>query len=130
RAGAVPVYRERSGAALSGQAQSLARFTVVVLSAEPDIRRRVILTFLMSLASTFAFWGISAWMPPYTAGVAAKAGLPPQQWASYVAMASNAAAIIGYAGFGFLADVFGRKPVTLAYFALAFLSVPVFFIWM
>src|SRR5262249_32544003 len=41
----------------------------------------------------------------------------------------NGAAIIGYAGFGFLADVFGRKPVTMAYFALAFLSVPVFFIW-
>jgi hypothetical protein len=44
-------------------------------------------------------------------------------------MASNGAAIIGYAGFGFLADLFGRKPVTIAYFAVAFLSVPVFFIW-
>src|SRR5262245_44913492 len=84
------------------------------LFAEPEIRARVILTFLMSLASTFAFWGISAWMPPYTASVAAKAGLPAQQWVSYVAMASNGAAIIGYAGFGFLADVFGRKPVTIA----------------
>ena len=94
-----------------------------------EIRTRLILTFLMSLASTFAFWGISAWMPPYMASVAAKAGLPAQQWASYVAMAANGAAIIGYAGFGFLADVFGRKPVTMAYVALAFLSVPVFFIW-
>jgi MFS family permease len=121
--------RKRSGATLSGQEESLARFTVLDLFAEPEIRKRVILTFLMSLASTFAFWGISAWMPPYTASVAAKAGLPAQQWASYVAMASNGAAIIGYAGFGFLADVFGRKPVTMAYFALAFLSVPVFFIW-
>ena len=121
--------RKRSGVALSGQEESLARFTVVDLFAERDIRTRVILTFLMSLASTFAFWGISAWMPPYTASVAAKAGLPAQQWVSYVAMASNGAAIIGYAGFGFLADIFGRKPVTIAYFALAFLSVPVFFIW-
>src|SRR5262244_2645926 len=121
--------RKRSGAALSGQEESLARFTMLDLFAEPEIRARVILTFLMSLASTFAFWGISAWMPPYTASVAAKAGLPAQQWVSYVAMASNGAAIIGYAGFGFLADVFGRKPVTMAYFALAFLSVPVFFIW-
>jgi len=78
--------RKRSGATLSGQEESLARFTVADLFAEPEIRRRVILTFLMSLASTFAFWGISAWMPPYTASVAAKAGLPAQQWASYVAM--------------------------------------------
>src|SRR5262247_1869150 len=126
---AAATERKRSGVALSGQEESLARFTVIDLFAEPEIRTRVILTFLMSLASTFAFWGISAWMPPYTASVAAKAGLPAQQWVSYVAMASNGAAIIGYAGFGFLADVFGRKPVTMAYFALAFLSVPVFFIW-
>jgi MFS family permease len=126
---AAATERKRSGAALSGQEESLARFTMLDLFAERDIRTRVILTFLMSLASTFAFWGISAWMPPYTASVAAKAGLPAQQWVSYVAMASNGAAIIGYAGFGFLADVFGRRPVTMAYFALAFLSVPVFFIW-
>jgi len=126
---AAATERKRSGAALSGQEESLARFTMLDLFAEPEIRARVILTFLMSLASTFAFWGISAWMPPYTASVAAKAGLPAQQWVSYVAMASNGAAIIGYAGFGFLADVFGRKPITIAYFALAFLSVPVFFIW-
>src|ERR1700746_883862 len=95
---AAATERKRSGAALSGQEEALARFTVLDLFAEPEVRRRVILTFLMSLASTFAFWGISAWMPPYTASVAAKAGLPAQQWASYVAMASNGAAIIGYAG--------------------------------
>src|SRR5438105_7422933 len=121
--------RKRSGAALSGQEEALARFTVVDLFAEPEIRTRVILTFLMSLASTFAFWGISAWMPPYMASVAGKAGLPAQQWASYVAMAANGAAIFGYAGFGFLADVYGRKSVTMAYVSLAFLSVPVFCIW-
>ena len=121
--------RKRSGAPLSGQEQALARFTVADLFADREIRRRVILAFLMSLASTFAFWGISAWMPPYMAATAAKAGLPAQQWASYAAMAANGAAIFGYAGFGFLADAYGRKPVTIAYVALAFLSVPIFFIW-
>src|ERR1700730_6547915 len=126
---AAATERKRSGVALSGQEQALARFTLADLFAEPEIRTRVILTFLMSLATTFAFWGISAWMPPYMASLAAKAGLPAQQWASYVAMAANGAAIFGYAGFGFLADVYGRKPVTMAYVALAFLSVPVFFLW-
>src|SRR5712671_4389758 len=71
---AAATERKRSGVALSGQEESLARFTMLDLFAEPEIRRRVVLTFVMSLASTFAFWGISAWMPPYTAGVAAKAG--------------------------------------------------------
>jgi MFS family permease len=127
----VPPRTSASAAAfaLSGQEQALARFTLADLFAEPEIRTRVILTFLMSLATTFAFWGISAWMPPYMASLAGKAGLPAQQWASYVAMAANGAAIFGYAGFGFLADVYGRKPVTMAYVALAFLSVPVFFLW-
>jgi MFS family permease len=63
------------------------------------------------------------------AAAAAKAGLPPQQWASYAAIANNGGAILGYAAFGFLADVYGRKPVTIAYIALAFLSVPAVFLW-
>ncbi len=121
--------REKSGATLTEKEQALARFTVADLFAEPQIRRRVMLAFLISLGSTFAFWGISAWTPPYVAGLAAKAGLPAQQWASYAAMANNGAAIVGYAAFGFLADAYGRKPVTIAYVALAFLSVPMVFLW-
>src|SRR5215472_18702286 len=77
---AAATERKRSGGTLSGQEESLARFTMLDLFAEREIRARVILTFLMSLASTFSFWGISAWMPPFTASVAAKAGLPAQQW--------------------------------------------------
>src|SRR4051812_30107331 len=40
--------RVRSGAVLSADEQALARFTVADLFAEPEIRRRVILAFLMS----------------------------------------------------------------------------------
>jgi MFS family permease len=121
--------RVRSGAAVSDEDKALARFTVADLFAEPEIRRRVILAFLMSLATTFAFWGISAWTPPYVAAAAAKAGLPAQLWASYAAMANNGGAIFGYAAFGFIADAYGRKGTTIAYVALAFLSVPLVFLW-
>jgi MFS family permease len=121
--------REKSGATLNEKEQALARFTIADLFAEPVIRRRVILAFLMSLATTFAFWGIGAWMPPYVAGLAAKAGLPAQQWASYAAMANTGGSIIGYAAFGFIADAIGRKSTTIAYVVLAFLSVPVVFLW-
>lgn len=126
---AAAMARGKSGATLSAQEQALARFTVADLFADPVIRRRVILAFLMSLATTFAFWGISAWLPPYIATAATKAGLNAQQWASYAAMANNGGAIIGYAAFGFFADAFGRKPTTIAYVALALLSVPVVFLW-
>ena len=40
---------------------------------------------------------------------------------SYAGMIYNFGAIIGYASLGFLADRFGRKPVTLVFFALALL---------
>src|ERR1700742_644646 len=121
--------REKTGAALSEKEQALARFTVADLFAEPQVRHRVLLAFLMSLATTFAFWGIGAWMPPYVAGLAGKAGLPAQQWASYAAMANTGGSIIGYAAFGFIADAIGRKPTTIAYVILAFISVPVVFLW-
>ncbi len=121
--------RARHGAALGAEERALVRFTLADLFAEPEIRRHAILTFLMSLATTFAFWGISTWIPPYVASVASAAGLAGQQWASYAGMAYNGASIVGYAGFGFLADAFGRKPVTLFYVAAAFVMVPVSFLW-
>jgi MFS family permease len=83
----------------------------------------------MSLTTTLAWWGISSWVPPYIASVAAKANLPGSQWASYAGMAYNIGGILGYAGLGFLADRFGRKPVVMFYFAGSLLMTPVLFLW-
>jgi MFS family permease len=121
--------RKESGAALTPDEQALTRFTIADLFAEPETRRRTILAFLMSLATTLAWWGISSWVPPYIASVAAKANLPPQQWASYAGMAYNFGAILGYISLGFLADRFGRKPIVMLYFAAALLMTPVLFLW-
>ena len=123
--------REKSqgGIALQAEERALVRFTVVDLFVEPESRRRTILVFLCSLTTTLAWWGISTWVPPYVGSVAAKAGLPAQQWASYAALSYNFAAIIGYASFGFIADWLGRKPVTMLFFAMAFVLTPVLFLW-
>jgi MFS family permease len=121
--------RKDTGATLTANEQALTRFTVADLFAEPEIRKRTIIAFLMSLTTTLAWWGISSWVPPYIASVAAKNGLPGPQWASYAGMAYNFGAILGYASLGFLSDYFGRKPVTMAYFAIAFLMTPVLFLW-
>jgi MFS family permease len=123
------IERKRSGASLGAKDEALARFTVADLFAEPEMRRRVILAFLMSLATTFAFWGISAWIPPYIGAVAATAGLSNQAWQSYAGMALNGSAIVGYVGFGFLADAYGRKPVTILYVVASLASVAVLFVW-
>src|SRR5258708_20444276 len=44
-------------------------------------------------------------------------------------MAYKLGAIAGYASFGFLAARSGRKPVTMAFFAMALLLTPVLFLW-
>jgi MFS family permease len=121
--------RKASGATLSADDQALTRFTVADLFAEPETRRRTLLVFLMSLTTTLAWWGISSWVPPYIASVAMKANLPGPQWASYAGMAYNFGAILGYISLGFLADRFGRKPITMLYFAAALLMTPVLFLW-
>jgi MFS family permease len=119
----------RSGATLGAEEQALARMTVVDLFADREVRRRIILAGLVSLSTTLAFWGVGAWIPPYVAGAAATAGLDGQEWASYAAMLNTGASVIGLAGFGFLADAFGRKPATILFVVAAFLSVPLMFVW-
>jgi MFS family permease len=120
---------KRSGAELSAEDRALARFTVADLFATPTVRRHICVAFLVSLATTLAWWSISTWVPPYISGVAGKAGLSAQQWTTYAGLVFNFGALIGQVGFGFLADGFGRKPITLIYFAMALAMTPVLFLW-
>jgi MFS family permease len=121
--------RQRSGCGVTPEDQTLTRFTFVDLFAAPAIRKRTTIAFLMATASAVGFWGISTWVPPYIGSVAANSGLSSPQWASFTGMAYNAGTIAGYIALGFLADAFGRKPVTLSYFAFALLFTPVLFLW-
>lgn len=105
------------------------RFTLFDLFSDRTLRKRTILVFLMSLASTLGFWGISTWVPPFIGGVAAASGLDGARWSSYAGMAYTFGAVFGYVGLGFLADTYGRKPVTIAFFVFALLLTPVMFFW-
>src|SRR6202158_2480891 len=67
--------RKKSGAKLSAEDHALTRFTFADLFADPDISTRTVTVFVMSLTTTVAWWGVSAWVPPFVARVAAKAGL-------------------------------------------------------
>ncbi|MGA3126230.1 MAG: MFS transporter [Candidatus Korobacteraceae bacterium] len=120
---------KKRGEVLDVAANKLTRFTLFDLFSEPRMRRYTIAAFLMSCTTTLGWWGISTWVPPYIASLAAKQGLPAAQWASYAGMAYNLGAILGYIGFGFAADAWGRKPVTMTWFALAFFLTPVLFLW-
>lgn len=121
--------KKKSGAELHPHEHALTRFTVADLFSEPEMRKRTIVLFLMSLTTTLAWWGISTWVPPFVAGLAAKQHLPPQTWASYAGMTYNIGAILGYIGLGFFADRWGRKPVIMVFFAASLILTPVLYLW-
>lgn len=121
--------RKKGGGKLDAADHALTRFTLFELFADPVVLRRLVFTFLMSLSTTLAWWAIASFVPPYVASVAAKAGLPGPVWAGYTGMAYNAAAIVGYVGLGFLADIYGRKRVVLVFYALSLVMTPVLFLW-
>jgi MFS family permease len=121
--------RRDGGAALAADERALTRFTLLDLFGSHELRRRVVLLFAMSLATTLAWWGIATWVPPFVASVAAAAGKPAHEWASYAGMTYNFGALLGYVCLGFAADRLGRRPVTFCYFALALLMTPVLFLW-
>jgi MFS family permease len=119
--------RQKNGSALSDTDAQLVRFTLFDLFADKSSRRNTIIVFLMSLTTTVGFWSISTWVPPFVGSLAGGQGLTTAQWASYAGMAYTIGSITGYIGFGFLADRFGRKPVTFLFFACALLLTPVLF---
>jgi MFS family permease len=121
--------RKRAGTELDDRDQALSRFTLVDLFAVPELRRRTLIAVLMSLSTTLGWYGVSSWVTPYIASVALHAGLSASRWASYAGMAYNAGAIAGYIGLGFLADAYGRKRTTFLFFAMAFITTPVLFLW-
>lgn len=119
--------RHRRGEVLSPQDEALTRFTFKSLFVDSKVRGRIFIVFLMGLSTTLGWYGASSWIPPYIGSIAAEAKLPAQEWASYAGMAHNAGGIAGYALFGFLADGFGRKPITFLFFLGALIMIPVMF---
>jgi MFS family permease len=121
--------KKKSGAALAAEDHALTRFTVADLFADPEIRKRAIIVFLMSLTTTVAWWGISTWVAPFIAAAAGKIGQPAQTWAAYAGMSYNIGAIVGYIGLGFLADNFGRKPIVMIFFAGSLVLTFALYMW-
>ncbi len=122
------ILHKRRGAELPAHERALARFTLVDLFHDPEGRRRALLAFLMSFATTLGFWGISTWVPPYIASLAGASGPAAAQWAAIGGLVFNAGSIGGYVVFGFLADEWGRRRIAMLYFLGAFAMVPVLFV--
>jgi MFS family permease len=118
---------QKSGSSLNDDQSKLAKFTLVDLFTDKSLRKQTIIIFLMSLTTTVGFWGISTWVPQFIASIAGAEGKIAPQWASYAGMAYTAGSVTGYITFGFLADKFGRKPVTITFFVFSLIMTPIFF---
>lgn len=122
-------HLRRQGAALEGENAALVRFTLIDMFAEPAVRLRLIVTFVMSLSVTIGYWGVSTFVPAYVGSVAAAAALPAQRYAALVGLIQNLGALAGFVSFGFLADAFGRKPTTMLYYLMCLVLTPVVYLW-
>lgn len=120
---------ERWGASLQGENAALVRFTLIDMFAEPTVRMRLWLTFVMSLSVTIGYWGVSSFVPSYFGSVATAAGLPAQRWVGLVGLAQNIGALLGFFCFGYLADAFGRKPTTFLYYLMCLILTPIVYLW-
>jgi MFS family permease len=107
----------------------LTKFTLAQLFTEPRYAKLTITALLMSLTTTVGWWGISTWVPPYVASLALEHGLNPARWSAIGGLAYNIGGVAGYVLFGFFADAWGRRVVTMVYFALALVFTPVLFIY-
>src|SRR5262252_1867347 len=121
--------RKRQGAVLQGEDAAIVRFTLVDMFAEPTVRSRLFLTFVMSLSVTIGYWGVSSFVPSYVGSVATAAGLTAQRWVGLAGLVQNIGALIGFISFGFLADALGRKPTTFLYYLLSLALTPIVYLW-
>jgi MFS family permease len=119
----------RQGIALHGEDAAIVRFTLIDMFAEPAVRMRLILTFLMSLSVTIGYWGVSSFVPSYVGSVATAAGLAAQRWVGLAGLVQNIGALLGFFTFGFLADAIGRKPTTFLYYLLGLILTPIVYLW-
>ena len=104
--------------------------TLTEIFREPEGRRRMLLTFLMSLATMVGWWAISTWLPAYTEQIA-----KAQRYANFVEWGNRAAilytigAVTAYIISGFLIDAIGRRKFLFFTYAGALLMTPVTYMW-
>ncbi|MBI3212342.1 MAG: MFS transporter [Mycobacterium sp.] len=93
---------------------------------EPPLLRPMLVCTALATGALIAFWSVSTWYPQILRQLTAAEQLPAAIADHRVAMAAmlfNAGGIIGYASWGFLADVIGRRRTFLMSFAVSAVAV-------
>jgi MFS family permease len=101
----------------------------VDLFSDRSVRRPLIGSFLMMLSLTFAFWGVSTFIPTYVGSMAAKAGLPGAHWAGLAGLVTGLCGTLGFISLGFVADLIGRRAVAMLFYLMCLILTPVVYLW-
>ncbi len=105
-------------------------FTLREIFREPEGRRRALLAFLLSLATTVGWWAISSWLPAYATQMAKQAGLAdPSQWGLRAALVYTCGAVAAYLLSGFLADGLGRRRYLFLTYLGALITTGLTYLW-
>jgi MFS family permease len=100
----------------SPQERKLAQFTLTRIFSEPELRRRVGLLLLMSIATVVGWWSVSTWIPVYATQLRTGAGTQVQLSSSFVGLMFSGGSIMGFLSLGVLADILGRKLTTWLFY--------------
>jgi len=131
----IQAVRQRRWAATEQEsgidAKALRRpFTLAEIFRERESRRRIFLTFLMSLSTTVGGWSISSWLPTYAQKVAEGEGYAnTAQWGTLTALLYTSGAIVAYTISGFVIDAIGRRKFLFVTFLGALVITPITFLW-
>ena len=106
-------------------------FTLTEIFREKESRRRVLLTFLLSLATTVGWWAVANLLGRYMTAVAQAAGYPdPASWATKAELTYTTGAIVAYLVSGFVIDAIGRRPFLFIAYLGSLIMVPVTYLWL
>jgi MFS family permease len=92
-----------------------------------DNARNLIVSIVVSISITLGFWAITSWVPTYVATLAPD----PKDAVFYGALSGLVYAvgeILGCIGFGFLADIAGRRWTLVLYLAGSVIITPIVFL--
>jgi len=125
--------RERRWDAVEGEHRASANakrpFTMTSLFRSKEARRRLWLTFMMSLATTTGWWAVSTWSPVYAEQLAMAQGEPPGVWGPRIALVYTLGGWLAYMSSGFVADWLGRRKYLLLTFAGSLIITWMTYLW-
>lgn len=120
--------RRAAGEDLDDEETTRSRSTLGQVFADAGLRRLLLATTVLSLATTVGFWAISTWIPAQAQAYArAQGAASPEIAAAIVGITFTVGAILGYVVIAFTGDHIGRRRLIASFFVGAAIITPLTF---